>query len=58
MFREDFRKDLIKAMCASGLLKNNELGKGWTDWHTDEDCGVTFVMKNGQEFDVVVSAHR
>ena len=55
MTRETFRKQMIEAMCVSGILLSNELGKGYIDWHTEnDDCGVTFITKDKYQFDVCI----
>lgn len=46
-----FRAILIQNMCKSGLLKDNWLGSGWTDWHSEEGkAGITFELKTGESF--------
>lgn len=46
---------IIEAMMASGFLKDNVLGSGYTDYHDEYDnCGLTLVLKSGEVFDMVI----
>lgn len=52
-----FRAILIQNMCKSGLLKDNWLGSGCTDWHSEEGkAGITFELKTGESFSVIIDS--
>lgn len=49
------RLQIIKAMMASGFLKDNTLGSGYTDYHDEEgNCGLRLVLKSGEIFELVI----
>lgn len=54
--REQFRNIIINALNESKCLKDNHLGSGYIDWHTDNnDCGLTLNLINGERFSLVVT---
>lgn len=54
--REQFRNIVINALDNSNCLKDNELGSGYVDWHTENnECGVTFTLINGEKFSVAIT---
>lgn len=49
------RKLLIETMQVSGLLKDNNLGSGYTDYHDkDNNCCVKFDLSAGTEINVQI----
>lgn len=55
VLEEDCRLQIIKTMIASGFLKNNVLGSGYTDYHDEDDnCCLALVFKSGEVFDLVI----
>lgn len=54
--REQFRNIVINALDRFNCLKDNELGSGYVDWHTENDeCGVTFTLNNGEKFSITIA---
>lgn len=54
--REQFRNLIINSMDQFGCLKDNQLGSGYIDWHTDDnECGLTLNLVNGETFNVTIT---
>lgn len=54
--REQFRNIVINALGRFNCLKDNELGSGYVDWHTDNnDCGLTVTLANGENFSMIIT---
>ncbi|MFW5890761.1 MAG: hypothetical protein ACOCUI_00925 [bacterium] len=53
--REQFRNIMLDALKKIGCLKDNQLGSGYIDWHTDDNqCGLTVTLINGEKFSITV----
>lgn len=54
--REEFRNIIINALGMFNVLKDNELGSGYVDWHTDNnDCGLTVTLANDEKFSMLIT---
>ncbi len=54
--REQFRNIIINALDKFDCLKDNELGSGYIDWHTDNnECGLTVTLANNERFDITIN---
>lgn len=54
--REQFGNIIINALDEFGCLKDNQLGSGYVDWHTENnDCGLTLNLANGERFSITIT---